>query len=110
GAALQALQAGDLFALLAHELFQAGDFAKQFNQQSLKLCTVQIGEIGWRRHIRKESHRVEPGQGKNWALPTFLPLLRWWGVSSGRCCGGSALISSSLTRSGASAGSFTSAP
>src|SRR5208283_5432598 len=59
-----------------HELFQAGDFAKQFNQQSLKLCTVQIGEIGWRRHIRKESHRVEPGQGKNWALPTFLPLLR----------------------------------
>src|SRR5271165_2695033 len=34
----------------------------------------------------------------------------WCGVSSGRCYSGSALISSSLTRSGANAGCFTSAP
>jgi len=75
GAALQAFQARDLFALLADRLFQGGEFAEQINQQSLKLWTVQIGEVGWRRHIRKESHRVEPGQEKNAALPPLLPVL-----------------------------------
>src|SRR5208282_3274374 len=76
GAARQAFQACDLFALLADDLFQAGDFAKHFNQQSLKLRSAQVGEVGWRRHIRKESHRVEPGQAENAGPPTFLPLLR----------------------------------
>jgi hypothetical protein len=61
--------------LLAHDLFQVGDFAKQFNQQSLNLWSAQVREAGWRRNIRKESRRVEPGQAKNAGLPTFLPLL-----------------------------------
>src|SRR5208283_3698660 len=62
--------------LFAHRLFQGSDFAEHFNQQSLKRWTIQIGEVGWQRHIHKESHRVEPGQGKNAGRPTFLPLLR----------------------------------
>jgi hypothetical protein len=32
GSALQAFQAGNLFALFANDLFQGGDFAEQFNQ------------------------------------------------------------------------------
>src|SRR5271165_6615183 len=76
GAALQAFQAGDLFPLFADRLLQRSDFAGQLNQQSLQLWTVQTGEVGWRRHIRKESHRVEPGQEKNAGPPTVLPLLR----------------------------------
>jgi hypothetical protein len=43
GPALQAFQPGDLFALLASNLFQGSDFAQQFNQQSLKLCTAKPG-------------------------------------------------------------------
>src|ERR1700676_702576 len=46
GAALQSFQAGDLLALLADRLFQSSDFAKQFNQQSFKLRTAQIGKWG----------------------------------------------------------------
>ena len=75
GAALQAFQAGDLFALFADHLFQGGNFAEQFNQQSLKLWTAQLGKGGWRRHIRKESHRVRAGARENAAVPTLLPLL-----------------------------------
>src|ERR1700735_4615657 len=75
-AALQAFQPGDLFALFAHNLFQFADLAERFNQQSLELWSAQTRK-GWRlRHIRKESHRVEPEQAKNAAMPTFLPLLR----------------------------------
>src|SRR5208337_3270452 len=40
GAALQAFQTGDLFALFADRLFQSSDFAKQLNQQSFKLWTT----------------------------------------------------------------------
>src|SRR5271156_64476 len=76
GPALQALQPSDLFALFAGNLFQGSDFAEQFNQQSLKLCTTKPGKVGWRRHIRQESYRVEPEQEKNAGAPTFLPLLR----------------------------------
>src|SRR5271167_904428 len=75
GPALQALQPSDLFALFAGNLFQGSDFAEQFNQQSLKLCTTKPGKVGWRRHIRQESYRVEPEQEKNAGAPTFLPLL-----------------------------------
>jgi hypothetical protein len=75
GAALQTFQTGDLFALLADDLFQDGNFAEQFSQQSLKLWTVQPGKRRWRRHIRKESDRGEPVQEKNAAVPTLLPLL-----------------------------------
>src|SRR5271168_1139297 len=80
GPALQALQPGDLFALFAGNLFQGSDFAEQFNQQSLKLCTTKPGKVGWRRHIRQESYRVEPKQEKNAGAPTFLPLLLLTGV------------------------------
>ena len=73
GAALQTFQAGDLFALLAKNLLQGGNFAEQFNQQSLKLWTAQRGKGGWRRHIRKESDRVEPGKRKMHGA-TLLPL------------------------------------
>ena len=76
GAAFQAFQTGDLVALFGNNLFQGRNFAEQLNQQSLKLCTAQIGEGGWRRHIRTESDRFEPGQAKNAGWPTFLPLLR----------------------------------
>jgi hypothetical protein len=37
--------------LLADRLFQGGNFTEQFNQQSFKLCAVQIAEGGWRRHM-----------------------------------------------------------
>src|SRR5271154_97556 len=47
GPALQALQPSDLFALFAGNLFQGSDFAEQFNQQSLKLCTTKPGKVGW---------------------------------------------------------------
>jgi hypothetical protein len=39
-AALETFQAGDLFPLLDNQLLQGRDFAKQLNQQSLKLCTA----------------------------------------------------------------------
>ena len=76
-AALQAFQTGDLFALLADNLLQGGDFAEQFNQQSLKLCTAQRGKGGWRRHMTQRIHGVESAQGKNEAPPTLLPLLHY---------------------------------
>nr|WP_294547292.1 hypothetical protein [uncultured Rhodopila sp.] len=60
-----AFQTGDLFALFGSNHFQGGNFAEQLNQPSLRLCTAQIGEGGWRRHIRTESGRFEPGQAKN---------------------------------------------
>jgi len=37
GTALQALQAGNFFALLAHRAFELGDFAQQLNHQALQL-------------------------------------------------------------------------
>src|ERR1700684_3685860 len=73
GATLQAFQAGDLFALFANDRFQGGNLSKQFNQQSLKLGTAQSGKGRWRRHIRKESDRVEPEQEKNAPCPRFCP-------------------------------------
>src|SRR3954451_25063670 len=74
--ALQPFQTGDLFTLLANNLFQGGNLAKQLNQQSLKLWTAQIGERRWWGHIRKESYSIEPSKQKNERLPTLLPLLR----------------------------------
>jgi hypothetical protein len=68
-------QAGDLFTLLANNLFQGSNLAKQLNQQSLKLWTAQIGERRWWGHIRKESYSIEPSKQKNERLPTLLPLL-----------------------------------
>src|ERR1700733_1062941 len=78
GTALQTFQTRDLFALLANDLFQGGNFAKQFNQQSFKLWTAQRGKGRWPRHTRLESDHVEPVQEKNAAVPTLLPLLRFW--------------------------------
>ena len=74
-AAFQAFQTGDFFALLGNNLFQSANFAEQFDQQSLKLCTAQTGEGGWQRQIRTGSDRVKSGQAKNAGLPAFLPLL-----------------------------------
>ena len=76
GPALQAFQTGDLFALLADNLFQGSDFAQQFNQQSLKLCTAQPGKGGWRRHIPQRIPGAESAQEKNAAMPVVVPLLR----------------------------------
>jgi hypothetical protein len=76
GRSLQALQPGDLLALLTDDLLQCRDFAIQLNQQGFKLCTAQFGKDGGRQHIRNESHRVEPGQAKNAAPLGVLPLLR----------------------------------
>jgi len=79
-------QTGDLFTLLADNLFQGGNLAEQLNQQSLKLWTAQIGERRWRGHVCKESYSFEPSKQKNERLPTLLPLLRvndlcWKGMS-----------------------------
>ena len=77
GAALQTFQPGDLFALFADGLLQGGDFAEQFDQQSFKLCTAQRGKGGWRRHIRKESHRVRAGAREKLSIAhIFAPLTR----------------------------------
>ena len=46
GVALQPFQTGDLFAPLANNLFQDGDFTKQFNQQRCKLRSAQSGQLG----------------------------------------------------------------
>jgi hypothetical protein len=40
GRALQTFQTGDLFALLADNLLQGGNFAKQLNQQGFRLWTA----------------------------------------------------------------------
>jgi hypothetical protein len=52
------------------------DHARMTRQKCLKLGTAKLGKVGWRRHIRQESYRVEPQQEKNVGAPTFLPLLR----------------------------------
>jgi hypothetical protein len=75
-AAPQTFQTGDLFARLADNLFQGGNFAEQLNQQSFQLWTAQIGEGRGRRHVHKEASPIEPGQAKNTAPPGVLPLLR----------------------------------
>ena len=73
--AFQAFEPGDLLALRTDDRLQRSDLAEHLNQQSLKLCAAQIGQAGRRRHLRKESHRVEPAQAQNRAAPGVLPLL-----------------------------------
>src|SRR4051794_14660802 len=73
GAALQAFQTGDLFALLADHLFQVGDFAKQFDHQSFELRTAQIRDGGGQRHIRKDVCPVEPDKQKVRGCRRFCP-------------------------------------
>ena len=69
GAAFQIFQPGDLFA-------QFGDLTEPFAQQRLKLCTVQRGKGGGRRHMMQRVDAAESAQGKSEELTTLLPLLR----------------------------------
>src|ERR1700679_2280335 len=79
--AFQTFQPGDLRALLGDGLFQDGDFAELFDQQRFKLCTVQHGKVGRRRHMMQRVYRVESAQGKNEGFPTLLPLLPGMSIS-----------------------------
>ena len=74
-ASFQAFQTRVLLAQLTDNLFQGGDFAKQFNQQSLKLWTVQPGKREWRRHIPVENRPPRAGaREKSGGANTFAPL------------------------------------
>ncbi len=73
GTALQPFKAGDLLALLSDDLLQGGDFAKQSNQQSLKLRTAQRGKGGRRRHMMQRIHGAESTQEKIEGRPWFCP-------------------------------------
>jgi hypothetical protein len=72
---LQTFETRDLFAQFAVQLFQCGDVAKQFDQQSLKFWEAQPGKTEWRRHIPVENRPSRAGaREKSGAAHTFAPL------------------------------------
>ena len=70
--------------LFANHLFQGSDFPEQIDEQRLNLRTVRIEEIEWRRHIRKEPHRVERGRRKIQLGQHFCPCYDLYTCWTGR--------------------------